>query len=101
MLTATLTASDITNAELLWIKLSQKMLIHNDRFDVWRHQLDLFCDEDGTWKCRGRLQNIDITESRKHPTPLDKAHHFTNLIVRDSHARVMHNGEKDTLTELQ
>ena len=43
----------------------------------------------------------EIQRSLKQPILLDKNHHITSVIVRDSHKRVMHSGVKETLTELR
>ena len=37
----------------------------------------------------------------KHPIILDKKHPFTRLVVNECHARVMHGGVKETLTQLR
>lgn len=47
-----------------------------------------------------RLQNSELPEFVKHPILLDKKHYFTKLVVKDCHARVLHNGMKETLTQL-
>jgi len=98
--TATVSTADIANAELSWIKLAQAF-VHNEKFNVQHQQLAVFCDTDGVWRCKGRLDHADLPESSKYPILLDKSHYFTTLIVRDCHARVMHSGVKATLTELR
>lgn len=47
------------------------------------------------------IVNAQLPECTKHPILLDKKHHFTLLVVRDCHSRVMHNGVKETFTELR
>ena len=37
----------------------------------------------------GDLVTAQLTECTKHPILLDKKHHFTLLVVRDCHSRVM------------
>ena len=43
---------------------------------------------------------VSLSSSR-HPILLDKNHHLTRLIVVDAHLCVMHDGVKETLTELR
>ena len=50
-----LTATDISDAEILWIREAQKILPEEGKFSVWKKQFDLFLDEDGLYRCKGRL----------------------------------------------
>ncbi|KAL5491930.1 hypothetical protein EMCRGX_G017306 [Ephydatia muelleri] len=95
------TAEDNEGAEMYWVRVSQKMLTQDKQFGLWQQQLGLYCSADGIWRCGGRLQHADLPEPARHPILLHKGHHFTQLIVSDCHARVMHSGVKDTLTQLQ
>ena len=92
---------EIANAELLWIVESQRVLEKDRNFEYWKKQFDLFLDQDGVWRCRGRIQNADVPFATKHPTMLHRDHQLTKLIVRSAHERVLHNGVKETLTELR
>ena len=67
----------------------------------WQQQLDLFRDERGLWRCRGRIQNAGVPYCTKHPVLLHKDHHFTMLVVKQAHSRVLHGGVKETLAELR
>ena len=97
----TLAPDEIAEAEQLWIIQSQSKLIQDKQFDVWKKQFGLFLDETGIWRCGWRLGNADIPYGTKHPIILTKQHFLTTLIVRNAHERVMHNGVKDTLTEIR
>ena len=88
-------------AERLWILECQEMVVSDKNFEHWRKQLDLFQDESGVWRCRGRIQNAAVPYSTKHPALLHKGHHLTVLLVWGAHSRVLHNGVKETLTELR
>ena len=88
-------------AETLWIVESQYKLIENTKFELWKRQLDLFVDSKGIWRCSGRLINTELPYSTKHPVLLPSNHHFTILVIMNCHKRVLHNGVKDTLTELR
>ena len=96
-----LTSQDIAVAETLWIKEIQRSLSKNPKFEIWKQQFGLFVDGQGILRCTGRLAKAQLPTSIKQPILLDKNHHITSLIVRDSHKRVIHSGVKATLTELR
>lgn len=79
----------------------QKSLQQNKKFENWRREFNLFTDRVGILRCRGRLLHADLPYSAKHPILLDANHGFTMLAIRKSHESVMHNGVKETLTELR
>ena len=64
-------------------------------------QLKLFQDDKGIWRCGGRFDNADIPYAMKYPILLPRDHSFTRLVVEDAHRRVLHNGVRDTLTEIR
>ena len=80
-----LTTQDLEDAEQLWIKDCQK------DFPRWKLQFGLFLDENGVWRCGGRLQNAKLPFSTMHPILLDRFHQLTRLIVRSVHATVVSN----------
>ena len=45
-------------AEHQWILECQKMVTSDRKFEQWSRQLDLFQDNKGVWRCRGRIQNM-------------------------------------------
>ena len=92
---------DLDQARLLWIRESQSRLEGNKGFHTWKRQFDLFVDDSQLWRCRGRLSNSNLPSPAQMPILLDKDHYLTTLIVLDAHQRVMHNGVKETLTELR
>jgi len=85
---------------LNWVKEAQKSLKEDKSFNVWHKQLGLFLAE-GVWQCRGRIGNADLPCTTKYPILLSKEHYLATLIVLDAHNRVMHNGVKETLTEVR
>lgn len=96
-----LSARDISVAEAFWIKSSQQSLLEDERFQTWKMQFRMYCDESGLWRCGGRLGNADLAGCETHPILLHSEHHFTALVVNYCHKKVMHGGVKDTLTELR
>ncbi|KAK6175232.1 hypothetical protein SNE40_013739 [Patella caerulea] len=91
----------VSEAQVLWIKEVQSQLVNHSNFETWKRQLDVYEDDKGVLRCRGRLGNSQLTNSCKFPTLLDPSHYFTNLVVISCHRKVLHNGVKETLTELR
>lgn len=48
-----------------------------------------------------RLHNAPLPYTAWFPTIVPRKHHFTILMIRKSHNNVMHNGVKETLTDLR
>ena len=93
--------SDIDQARLYWLRDVRSQLQQDNKFSLWRHQFNLFLDESQLWRCGDRMSNSDLPFSAQTSILLDKGHPLTALIVMDAHRRVMHNGVKDTPTELR
>ena len=93
-----LNADDISKAESYWIKFAQVALEEDRRFNTWKQQFNLVLDENRIWRCKGRLENANITDSAKYSILLDSSHHLTYLIVQRCHERMFHNGTKETLS---
>ena len=92
---------DIQKARLLWQKEAQAQLQQTRNFQTWRNQFGLTLDNNGLWRCRGRMSNSDLPTEARAPVILDRKHHFTSLVVRDAHQRVLHNGVKETLMQIR
>ena len=96
-----LSAADVAEVESLWVVEVQGLLSKDKNFDMWKKQFGLFSDGDKIWRCKGRLGNANLPYCTKYPALLPKHHHLTVLIIRDAHVRVMHNGVKETLTQVR
>ena len=96
-----MTADDVKEAELLWLKEIQLFLKRNPKYECWKGQFGLFNDGEEVLRCVGRISNVDIRYETKHPVMLDRNHRATQLIIEECHERVQHNGVKETLTELR
>jgi len=88
-------------AELLLIMEAQVSLKNHNDFYMWEKQLSLSEDESEILRCRGRIDNANLPYSTKYPVILPGDHHLTMLYVLQAHDRVLHNGVKETLTELR
>ena len=91
----------LCKAETLWVKEAQTHLMKCAQFNNWKRQLGLFLDPEGVWRCGGRLSNADFPYMTRHPILLPRDHPLTKLLVLKAHARVFHNGIKETLTEVR
>jgi hypothetical protein len=103
-----LTAKEIELAELAWIKSIQgssfakelEYLIHKPKASPPQYvqQFGLYIDKNGILRCKGRIDNSTLDFDSKHPILLPSKHRFIELLVRDVHESVKHNGIRDTLT---
>ncbi|XP_067016654.1 uncharacterized protein [Acropora muricata] len=93
--------SEVLFSESLWILESQKSLLQNRNFKQQCVQLGVIKDMNGILRSKGRLCNSPLPETAKFPAWLPCDHHITKLIIRDCHHKVMHNGVRETLTELR
>ena len=81
-------------AEQYWIQDVQKSSHQNKKFENWRQEFNLFTDGVSI------LAHADLPYSTKHPILLDRNHGFTMLAIRNCHECVVHDGAKETFTEL-
>ena len=77
---------------------AQTSLTKDKSFDMWKKQFGLFLDG-RIWRCKGRLEKVELPYSARYPALLPKYHPLTVLIIRECHERVIHNGVKETLAE--
>ena len=79
----------------------QKSIVNSQKFSQLKESLRLFADENGLYCCSGRLKNASLPFDSKLPVPIPEEHYVTELIIKNCHNNVVHNGVKDTLTELR
>ena len=63
-------------------------------------QLDLFLDENGIIRCKGRLQHAEIHHGAKYPFLLPKHNDFTRLVIKQAHDEVLHSGINATVAAI-
>ena len=90
----TLTVDEIKAAEDAWIKDIQNQ--HQPTTEQV-NQLGLRVDGNGILRCFGRFQQHEDQQ----PIYLPKQHYLTNLLIMDSHRRVLHTGVASTLAEMR
>ena len=61
-------------------------------------QLRLFLDDSGLLRCGGHIHNAPLSELTKFPYLLPPKHHFTNLVILQTHIAQHHSGVNATLT---
>ena len=66
-----------------------------------KQSLNVVEDDRGILRCKGRLENAPIRSDSKCPILLPSDHHVTRLIIEQCHRTVMHNGLRETLTQVR
>ncbi len=106
-----LSAQELQNAELLWVKqvqmsefaaeialLSQgKPIEHSSRL----YNLNPKIDENGLIRLGGRLEQARLTEYQKFPFIVPGKHRFTKLLIDREHRNLLHSGVSDTLVQIR
>ncbi|CAB4035747.1 Hypothetical predicted protein, partial [Paramuricea clavata] len=100
------TANELRAAEKLWVNTIQASNFEDERSylqgvskkePLLVRQLDLFLDEEGTIRCQGRIDKSSLPMTTKRPILLPARHFYTQLVIRNCHEVVHHNGVKETL----
>ena len=63
-------------------------------------KLGLFLEND-IIRCKGRIDNSQLSYSARFPILLPKKHWFTKLVIEDAHHQALHGGVQDTLCKLR
>ena len=88
-------------AKSVCIQSVQTELKSESGYEKRAASLGLYKDEEGLWRCKGRLGRAKIPFETKFPIIMPRSHHFTELLIREAHNNVYHNGVKETLSELR
>ena len=96
-----LTAKDINDARLLWVRDAQVDIHTMKNFKQIKNALNLFTDDNQLLRCKGRLEYASVSYNTNNPWILSKKHRFTELIVLHSHESVGHDGVRETLTHIR
>ena len=91
----------INQARLRWIRQMQTHMTQDKNFPTWKHQFGLYEDEQGLWRCGDRMSHSSLPPSAQNPILLSKDHYLTKLLILDAHKHVLHNGVRETLSELR
>ncbi len=71
------------------------------RIPLYVNQFNLYLDNDKILRCRSRIKNANIAYDSKVPILLPSKHRFSELIAKEYHSKVMHNGTNDTLNAVR
>ena len=98
-----LKAEDLNFAEVTWIRgvqahpfaTERQNLLHGYERDKHVKQFNLYLDEDKIIHCKSRINNADTSKESKNPVLLPSRHRYTELLIRERHDHVHHNGVRD------
>ena len=102
-----ITAKEVSNAKLIWIKNTQQLHYSDDidninsKLTLLVRQLHLFLDTNGFLRCGGRIHNAPISELTKFLYLLSPKHRFTRLLVYAAHKKLHHAGLSSTVTAIR
>ncbi|GBM17523.1 hypothetical protein AVEN_198026-1 [Araneus ventricosus] len=110
-LSGQLSSDEILNAELHWVKIIQRKHFEKEISDLSKgkllektssiYSLNPFVDEQGFLRLKGRLHFSDFEFSEKHPCLLPYKDQFSQLVILDSHNKLLHAGVEATLTQIR
>ena len=89
------------DAENAWMRETQRSIDGSHKFKEMQQSLGLFFDKASVLCCGGRLKFVLLDFATKHPILLPQRNYLSELIIRDCHEDVMHNGLKETLIQLR
>jgi len=61
----------------------------------------LYLDEKQIIRCKGRIDNSNLSADNKNPVLLLKKDPFVRLLIEYVHRKTLHSGVRDTLTALR
>ena len=96
-----LSAKYLKLAREMWIRTNQEYLLQSKEITDLRKTFMTFADEKGIFRLRSRISNSKESYDVKNPIMLDRSHRLTELLILYFHAKVYHNGVKQTLGELR
>ena len=107
--TGPITAKELSNGKLIWIKNTQQLEYSDDinnlcskssKRTLLVRQLCLLLDDMGFLRCSGRIHNVPISELSKFLYLLSPKQQFTKLLVYATHEKLHYAGLNSTVTAL-
>ena len=106
---------EIENAEKKLIRIIQNEAFENEinylnlkkqernpgKMPLYVNQFNLYIDKDNILRCRSRIGKANVPDESKRPILLPAKTKFSELIVKECHSKVMHNGINDTLCTMR
>ena len=96
-----LTSNELEYSKGSWFKNTQDIIKKGDKSNQMKTSLNLIEDEEGILRCHGRLQYAPVEYESKCPILLPDNNRLTTLIIMHRHQLAMHNGVRETLTQLR
>ena len=84
-----------------WIREEQRLLMTQHKFNKLKSSLNLFEDDDGILRVKGRFGKSELVYSAKYPIIIRSVSHFAKLVILAAHDRVLHHGIEATLAEVR
>lgn len=95
------TEEEIAHTELQWLRSVPKNLKSQVNYGHLEHEFDLYEDENGIMRCKGRIANADLPYETRFPVLLPRDHHISMLLVRQAQERIHHSKVAATLAQLR
>lgn len=109
--TGMLSTHEHRSSLLCLVRLVQNDSFHHEKTIIAKNEslpnknklskLTPFIDKQNILRVRGRLHRTKFSYDRKHPMILPASHHFTWLIINESHHNTLHGGVQLTLTHIR
>ena len=101
------TAAEFSLADCMWTQTIQAssftaelQRLNNGESYVPLKQLMLYLDK-GIIRCHGRINQSALSASSKNPILLPPDHYFTELLIKERHKMVHHDGIRETLSAVR
>ena len=103
-----LKTSEINEAEKMWIMYIQKRnfmdvfeAISIGKSNNLKKQLGLYLDKEGLLRCKGRIDQADLSEGARRPILLPKNETITQLLIEKVHKQNLHSGVSQCLSQMR
>jgi hypothetical protein len=91
---------DFAHSEKNGIKNVFELIQTGSSFNI-KQQLTVYIDKNGLLRYKGRLENINLSETARYPYLLPENDHVTRLNIERVNKKQLHSGLTQTLSELR
>ena len=95
-----MTLDEYKEAQKVIIRQEQMQIRNKDKYELQKKSLNLFEDEEGIIRVKGRLENSTLDDNAKYPIFLHDSH-FVHLLIRKSHNEIWHGGTEHSLAKFR